>query len=54
MLLYEALLYSNVCEDLMHSMPQDPGHLPDDIFCLQIQTTSSLQQMWGYVPDKHG
>ena len=32
----------------------DPGHLPDDIFCLQIQTTSSLQQMWGYVPDKHG
>ena len=53
MLLYGVLLYSNVYEDLMHSMLLRPDHLRDDIFCWQIQTTSNLRQRLGYVPDKH-
>ena len=54
MLLYGVLLYSNVYEDLMHSMLLRPDHLRDDIFCWQIQTTSNLRQRLGYAPDKHG
>ena len=53
MLIYGVLLYSNVYEDLMHSMLLRPDHLRDDIFCWQIQTTSNLRQRLGYAPDKH-